>query len=77
VATPKNLIAALLLIFASRSRGGVLKNVQEEIIEEWRLLNLKGLVEQKSPTWLVECYVKNEVACKPSCGKYPCNPLPN
>ena len=58
-ATPKDVIAALLVFFASRSRGGVLKYVQEEIIEEWRLLHLKGLVEQKPQTWLVERYMKN------------------
>ena len=58
-ATSKDVMAALRLSFVSRSRGGVLKALQKEIIEKWRLLNLKGLVEQKLPTWLVERYVKN------------------
>ena len=76
-ATSKDVMAALRLSFASRSRGGVLKVLQDEIIEEWSLQNLKGLVEQKPPTWLVEHYVKNVEAGLPSCRIYLYNPLLN
>ena len=61
-ATPKDVMASLLLFFASRLRGSNLKDVQEEIVEEWRLLHHKGLVEQKPPKWLTERYIRKEEA---------------
>ena len=61
-ATPKDVMASMLLSFASRLRGSNLKDVQEEIVEEWRLLHHKELVEQKPPTWLTQRYLKEQEA---------------
>ena len=61
-ATPKDVMATMLLSFASRLRGSDLISVQEEIVEEWRLLNHKGLIEQKPPTWLTQRYLRKEEA---------------
>jgi len=61
-ATPKDVMASLLLFIAGQLRDGNLKDVQEEIVKEWRLLHRKGLVEQKPPKWLTERYIRKEEA---------------